>query len=235
MRLRLEYGGVLIKKRIGIGLALSAFVALAAVLAVWDLRLRDDGPQEAAQSKEATKGSDGRTVALGIKGTVEYTVRDAEGNVKEHGVIHNTINGEGLNEIYNRITSAASGGAFDAIVALSVDVITDDPSDGVAGTSITDDLDGDSGIAGDQNQADGTVTTDFGTETGNGTVAVTFTAQLNAVSVKQVVLTKAAVDDTSQGPNPTVVDADILAYQDVPDVTLNTNDTVQYTWTLDVD
>ena len=27
----------------------------------------------------------------------------------------------------------------------------------------------------------------------------------------------------------------LVAYVDVPDITLNTNDTVQYTWTVDVD
>ena len=222
--------------RVTVGIsALATLVAVAAVLVLLDLAPREEASEAAVKASAVTPGPDGRTVAVGLKGIVEYTVRDANGKVKAHGVIHNTINGEALNEIFNRITSVASGGAYDAIVALSVDAATDDPSDGVTGSSIADDLDGDTGVAGNQNPADGTVTTDFGTETGNGTVAVTFTAVVNGVSVKQVVLTKAAVDDTGQGQNPAIVDADILAFQDVPDVTLNTNDTVQYTWTMDVD
>ena len=173
-----------------------------------------------------------------MTGILAYTVRDANGNLRDHGIIHNTVNDpEAINEVFNRILTTASGGAYDGIAALSVPAGgsgSDDPSDGVDASSITLDLDGDSGTNGEQNPADGTVTTDFGTESGNGTVVVTFTALANGVDVKQVVLTKAAEDNTAGGADA-IADADIFAFLDVADVTLNTNDTVQYTWTVDVD
>ena len=161
--------------------------------------------------------------------------------MKEHGIIHNTVNDpEALNEVFNRISTNANSGAYDGIAALSVPASgggsPDDPSDGVDAASITLNLDGNSGTNGYQNPADGTVTTDFGTESGNGTVVVLFTAQANSVSVKQVVLTKADENKTDSGPGAVAIpDADIFSYLDVADVTLNIADTVQYTWTVDVD
>ena len=135
-------------------------------------------------------------------------------------------------------SGAASGGAYDGIAALSVPATGggDDPSDGVDASSITLNLDGNSSTNGHQNPADGAVTTDFATEPGNGKVTVTFTAQANGVEVKQVVLTKAAEDRTDAGGGAAAIaDADIFSFLDVADVTLNINDTVQYTWTIDVD
>ena len=169
---------------------------------------------------------------------VEFIVRDADGNIKERGVIRNTIDPKALDETFIRLVQGTGGAVagYDAIVALSVDVAADNPAvGGVTGSSITEDLDGDSAVTTThENPADGTVTapTDG---SGQGTIVVTFTARADGVQVKQVVLTKAGEDDTSGGgPNPAIADSDILAYQDVSDVTLSTDDTVQYTWTIDV-
>ena len=223
---------------------LSLLIMLALVLAsvaFWSLvPLGQSKPPETMRSHPPEQQPDGRKAPVRLTGTLEYTVRDANGNVKEHGIIHNTVNDpEALNEVFNRISGTASGGAYDGIAALSVAASgggdADDPSDGVDALSITLLLDGDSGTNGDQNPADGTVTTDFGTESGNGTVVVTFTAQANGVKVKQVVLTKAAEDNTLVGGADAIADADIFSYLDVADITLNTNDTVQYTWTVNVD
>lgn len=219
------------KKVILAGLVVQVMLVLGAIAGVWALGSGEEAPQKDIQSNQAADQPQGRVASVGITGIVEYTVRDPSGNVKEHGVIENTINAEALNEVFNRITGAASGGAYVGIAALDV---PDDPSGGVAGASMTKKLDGDSGTAGNQNPADGAVTTDFGTETGNGTVSVTFTATGDNVSVLQVVLTKSVENDTLAG-NLSIADADIFAFQDLPDVTLNTNDTVQYTWTVDVD
>ena len=222
-------------------LPLLIVVALvAASAALWHLFPRGQNkPPETVRTDPPVQQPDGRSVPLRLIGTLEYTVRDANGNVREHGVIHNTVNDpEALNEIFNRISGTASGGAYDGIAALSVPATgggADDPSDGVLDTSITLNLDGDNGTVGHQNPADGTITTDFGTESGNGTVVVTFTALANGVEVKQVVLTKAAEDNTLVGGAASIDDAEIFSYLDVADVTLNTNDTVQYTWTVDVD
>ena len=170
----------------------------------------------------------------GIRGIIDYKVMSAAGELIEEGRIFNTVNNEGKDETFNRIAGTGTGNAFDGIVALDVTVGTDDPSDGTLSTSITLLLDGDSGAGGNQNPADGTVVTDFGTENGNGTVQVTFTATANGVSVLQIVLTRADENDTVGGA-VAITDAETFAYVDVPDITLNTNDTVQYTWTIDVD
>ena len=76
---------------------------------------------------------------------------------------------------------------------------------------------------------------DLTTEPGSGKVTVTFTAQADGVEVKQVVLTKSAEDATDVDGAVAIADADIFSFLDVADVTLNINDTVQYTWTVDVD
>lgn len=152
----------------------------------------------------------GRTTAgTGISGIIEYTVRGPDGKIKEHDIIYNTVNDEGLNDTFNLITATGSG-TYDGIAALSVTVAADDPSDGVLSTSIELLLDGDSVTGGDQNPADGTVTTDFGSETGNGTVAVTFTAT-GAADVLQIVLTRSIEDATGDGALA-IADSDIFAY-----------------------
>jgi len=222
------------KKIILAGLVVQVMLVLGAIAGVWALGSGEEAPQKDTQSNQAADQPQGRVASVGITGIVEYTVRDPSGNVKEHGVIENTINDEALNEMFNRITGAASGGAYVGIAALSVDAGTDDPSNGVDGASMTKKLDGNSSLGGNQNPADGAVTTDFGTEPGNGTVSVTFTATGDNVSILQVVLTKSLENDTVAGNLP-IADADIFAFQALPSVTLNTNDTVQYTWTVDVD
>ncbi|MBI4307055.1 MAG: hypothetical protein HY678_12115 [Chloroflexi bacterium] len=227
----------------GVGLlALAALVGWAVVRSLPPVeRARHVDPSpNLSKSRGVSPGSplpddDGSRARFGITGTIDYAVRDADGRIKAGGVIHNTINNDAKNEVFNRIAAGASSTAFDGIAALSVSVGTDDPSNGVLAGSIALNLDGDSGTSGNQNPADGTVTTQFSTDPGQGTISVTFTAKVDSVSVKQIVLTKAVEDDTAVGNGAAIADADIFAYVDVPDVTLNTNDTVQYTWTVNVD
>ncbi len=208
-------------------------IGIALILAsagFWSLVLLGQSkPPVTVRTQPPEQQPNGRKAPVRLTGTLEYIVRDANGNLKEQGIIHNTVNDpEALNEVFNRISATASGGAYDGIAALSVPASgggSDDPSDGVDASSITLLLDGHSGTIGNQNPADGTVTTDFGTESGNGTVVVTFTAQSDSVDIKQVVLTKASEDNTV-GRAAAITDADIFSYLDVADVTLNTNDTV---------
>jgi hypothetical protein len=94
-------------------------------------------------------------------------------------------------------------------------------------------LDGDSGAPGDQNPADGVVSAP-NDGSGQGTVAVTFTAQ-GAAEVQQLVITKAADDNTAAAGAVAIPDADIFSFVDVPDISLNNGDTVAYTWTINVD
>jgi hypothetical protein len=192
-------------------------------------------PDSPGESQGQSSDSDDSQIRFGIRGRIDYTVRDARGRVKVAGAIHNTVNNEAKNEVFNRISATGSSSRFDGIAALSVSVGSDDPSNGVVAGSIALNLDGDSATAGNQNPADGAVTTDFGADPGKGTIVVTFTAKADSVTVKQIVLTKSAEDDTAVSNGTTITDADLFAYVDVPDVTLNTNDTVQYTWTVNVD
>ena len=218
------------------GLVVSALVALVAIVAVWALSPGKEAPQATAPSNETADQPEGSDVSVGIKGIIEYMVWDANGTVKESGVIHNTINAEALDEVFKRIAGTSGDTAgYDGIAALSVPDMgggADDPADGVDSTSITLLLDGDSGTNGDQNPADGTV---GAPSSGAGTVVVTFTAT-GAADVKQIVLTKASEDNTLTGGGAVAIaDADIFAYVDVPDISLTASDTVQYTWTVDVD
>ena len=217
--------------------AIAVFVSAVALITVGTrvIELDDHEPtfSVVTNSDQQQPDSGGTSARTGIKGIVEYTVRGPDGKIKEHDIIHNTVNNEGLNDTFNLITATGLG-VHDGIAALSVAVGTDDPSDGVLSTSITLLLDGDSGTGGEQNPADGTVTTDFGTETGNGTVDVTFTATGSA-DIRQIVLTRATEDDTLVGGAAAIADADIFSYVDVPDISLSASDTVTYTWTIDVD
>ena len=218
-------------------LALAAsVVAVLALVAVQSLGPGGETTQTAVQLGDEAATSGGDASEVGIKGIIEWTVWDASGKVKTSGVIHNAVNDEAKNETFNRIAASATGGAYDGIAALQVAVGTDDPANGTDADSLTDNIDGNVGeCTSYENPADGTVATDFGTETGNGTVTVTFTACNDSVDVMQIVLTKAAEFNNAAGGGVAIADDDIFAYVDVPDIVLNTGDTVQYTWTVDVD
>ena len=223
------------KKIIGAGLVVLALLSLVAVVAVWVLSPGDEASKTAGALDQGADEPEDRDVLLTIKGTIEYTVRDPDGNIREHGVIHNTLEPKALDVAFSRLIEGTGGvvAGYDAIGAMAVTVGTDDPADGVQGTSMTDDLDGDSSVTTThENPADGTVNAPSD-ESGSGTVAVTFTARADGVSILQIILTKASENDTAVG-NVNIADADILAHQDLPDVTLNTDDTVQYTWTIDL-
>jgi hypothetical protein len=171
----------------------------------------------------------------GVRGIVDYKVISAAGALIEEGRVFNTVNNEAKDETFNRIAGSITGDAFDGIAALDVAVGTDDPKNGTLSSSITLLLDGDSGTGGDQNPSDGAVATDFGSENGNGTVQVTFTAASDGVQVTQIVLTRAIEDDTTDSGANAIPNEETFAYVDMPDITLSTNDKVRYTWTVDVD
>ena len=222
-------------------LALAAsVVAVLALVAVRALGPGGETTQTAVQLGDEAATSGGDASEVGIKGIIEWTIRDANGKVKTSGVIHNTVNASHAHdEVFYRIANVSGGSAgdYDGIAALSEGSIadggTEDCSDGVLAGSIALNLDGDSAVSTThENPADGTVGTP---SAGDGTVQVTFTARLDSVDVKQVVLTKSAEDDTAGGGALAIADADIFAYVDVPNIVLNTGDTVQYTWTVQVD
>lgn len=171
-----------------------------------------------------------------INGYLSQVVFDKDGNEVSRWDHHNTVNIQGLDNTFRMITTGTnySTGGFDAIAALSAGTSTDDPADGVVSGSVALLLDGSGDDGTHENPADGVVTTAFGTERGNGTVVVTFTAK-GAVTIEQIVLTSVAEDDTASGGAVALPDPEIFAYIDVPNVSLGTGDSVQYTWTIDVD
>lgn len=225
-------------------------VAIAAATGVvtWALGSGEEDAPVAAQSQDGAvtetaanvrEGSRGPGVSFGISGIIEYVVRDGDGNIKEQGIIHNTTNDpEGLDEVLALTIGTAVTGTsakFDDIGALCVSVATDNPADGTLATSLCDNLDGSGDGAGTLKNNPQTGTVAEVSESGNGTIIVTFVADGGAVTVAQIILTKRGNFDNTGAGGVAIVDADILAYQDVPDVNLADADSVQYTWTLDYD
>lgn len=203
---------------IGIGAAILFVVFLAGLILL-------GGRHTGGGSAPGTRSS------LGLAGMVHYTVRDAGGAVRSSDTVHNTVNDAAKNEVFKRIALASAGDPYDAIVAISSD--SDSPSNGILANNVTTNLDGDLDTAGNQNPAKGTVNTLFDSQVGAGTVQVTFTAESDDVTIKQIALTRNAAADTTGGTTAISSD-DIFSYVDVPNVTLNTGDTVQYTWTVTV-
>ena len=233
-----------------LGLIFFAVVALVAATGVvtWAMGSGDEDAPVAVQNQDGlasttvaklSQGSGGPGVSFGISGIIEYVVRDGDGNIKEQGIIHNTTNDpEGLDEVLALTIGTAVTGTsakFDDIGALCVAVGTDNPNDGTDAASLCDNLDGSGDGAGTLKNNPQTGTVAEVSESGNGTIIVTFVADGAAVTVAQIVLTKRGNFDNAGAGGVAIVDSDILAYQDVPDVNLADADSVQYTWTLDLD
>lgn len=188
-------------------------------------------------------GSNGAAGGLGetskLRGTVSWIHTNSEGAVLGIGAKSNTINAsDGLDEVLARVIGTAASGtddAFDTIAALCDTAGNDDPVDGTDAASLCDNLDIESGSPGGTKFANGAGAVAEVAETGNGTIILTFEADGGAVTIMQIVLNKAAAFDNTGDGGVAIVDADVLAYQDVADVALADTDTVQYTWTLDFD
>ncbi len=218
------------KNLIILSLGLSVVTALSLFFGIVS-KGNQDNASDKLLKVDWQRQSEDTSARTGVKGIVEYTVRDESGQIYDHGIIHNTVNAEGIDDLFNLITGNSGSGAYDGIAAIHD--AAEDPSDGTDIGDITLLLDGDTGTSGNQNPADGTILTDFGTENGNGTVSVTFVAQ-GAADIRQLVLTRAVEDDTVGGAIA-IADNEIFAYVNVPDISLAASDTVTYTWTVDVD
>ena len=70
-------------------------VVLAVVgVAVWQsFWTGGSGPAQADLGNQADTRPDGEDSPVRLKGTIEYTVRDADGSIKEQVVVRNTVNG----------------------------------------------------------------------------------------------------------------------------------------------
>lgn len=150
-----------------------------------------------------------------IVGSIEYTVRDANGVVKEHKAIHNTILSGLLNDARARLgidgTTIGNSDLYNNIQAVGSDLSGTTPTNLQLSSNL------------DANPASGTAAT--ATESGNYTVTKTFTAS-GASTIEELQLTKgAAANGTAETPG---------AWQNVS-ITLASGDTLAVTWTIDID
>ena len=172
---------------------------------------------------QATDDS-GDAEKLGIKGTIAYVIRDADGNIKEDVIIHNTTMPSLLNAAATRLvlgTTTAANTMFDDIQLCS------DNGSGLACTVIDITQEGGSY----PNPATTTATGPAGVDDGIGTFQAqnTFTCTQDAgcTAIEEIQL---AAGDGVSG----VAGSPVGAWQNVS-MTLNDNDTVQITWTVDID
>jgi len=177
--------------------------------------------------------------ALRYHGSIEYTITGADGRLKLHKTIPNTINADpNLETVMERLiktgTVVASDAAlFTRIVAFTATTSTDDPAGGFDLSSVTLSLEGDTGVTGAQNPAQGTYTNVGTALDGDGKITVTFTASADGTVVRQLALVKTAADDTASGGAVAIPDADVLAYKAV-NITLDNGDTLQIEWTTNI-
>ncbi len=195
-----------------------AFVAIAAIALV---ALTAMMVIQAGRNGEA--GLSSPSGSFSVQGWVSYVVRDASGNITATGAEHNTINSDpALDKIWADVINSGTN-TYKRVGVLSVAVGTDNPSDGVTNTSVLTMTT--NGVT--SNNVDGTATAGSA-GSGTGTVAATFTGQGSGGTITQIVLHNESGTLATTG----ITDAKILAYQDVPDVTLAAGDTVTYTWTI---
>lgn len=197
-----------IARRSFVVLTLVAMVAMAMV-GLWQLGYSQGGAGSVATDV-------GR-----IRGLIEYEVRDASGRVKEHRVIHNATLAALLNDARTRLgvdgafTGLGNNDLYDNIQAVSSDLSGATPTNAQLTTSIG------------SNPVDGTnATASIGADvSGNYTVITTFTAT-GAATIEELQLTKgAATSGAAEAPG---------AWQNVA-ITLANGDTLQVTWTIDID
>ena len=198
---------------LAIGLAFLAGVALVVGIAVW-------GPLFDGGDSDPVIAMAGGQEGLGLRGMVEYTVLDHDGNVKDYGVYHNTIIDDGFNAFRDRLFSSSTtvstgaGSKFTAIRLGSTTTTQTQIEAGTYGTKVT--------TAGTNPANDPAENTSTGTD-GQAIIDVTFTAT-GAATIQQILLVK----ETDGG---TIADGDVFAFQDV-NITLANSDTVTFTWTI---
>ncbi|MCH8988689.1 MAG: hypothetical protein IIA92_07765 [Chloroflexi bacterium] len=169
---------------------------------------------------------------------VEYWHRDSDGNLLQYGKDHNAITVEGLDAAVDHLLSQTvqdalgADDAFDKIILLTANASVDPASDGFTAANIALDIDG-TNVAGgaDLNPADGVLSGTGGLD-GVGIITVTFVSDVDSNAIAQMGLINQAAIDTASTTEADIIAADILASLDIT-VTLNTNDTLQITWTID--
>ena len=177
------------------------------------------------------------------KGFVEWSVFDANGNLKQYNNSHNALNtDQGLSDTVNRLiggvtteidlivgsTEGTGADSFARIFLAEVarsaggDAQVYESTDQVenVGSDTADDTVG-------SNPAQGVVTASTGAN-GSGTVVLTFEAEATETITELALVTTASRTAATDGA---IADTAILAVQDV-DITLADEDTLAITWTV---
>ena len=212
-------------KPIMIGVPAVMVTVLVAVLALWAW-----GPIGASGGGASSNAT--------LLWNVEYWHHNADGELLQHKIDHNTLTDKGLDAAMNRllnqtvVTELGATDAFDKIVLLGA---SDPASDGFLAGSILLAADGtnEPGDTVANNPALGEFA-DVTADDGAGTITVTFVAEDDGVAALQMGLVKTVALDTFANTEVDIVAADILASLDIT-VTLATDDTLTITWTVDAD
>jgi hypothetical protein len=185
--------------------ALLLAAALIAALALW-----------------AWNGSGGRgTEGTRVVANVEYTVRDAAGNVKDHGFFHNAATRHLLGDARTRLSTAVAADAlntYDDVALCTTNVSGATPAEGFLGVAC---------VALSANVANPDLNngvTDGGTSTPTYAITANYTATAASV-IREIQLVKGAVASTI--PVLTTVGAARAVTID-----LANTDTLAITWTI---
>ena len=203
-------------KPIAIGVPALLAIALAVVLALWALGGSGGG---GALAEEA-----------GVTGIIEYSVLDSGGVVKAHEVIHNTTVSGFLNAAASRLSVAGTVAATGVYENLQLCNINNTGDVCTSGQLIANIKDAAGGAANNPaGAADTTVTGPSGVADGVGSYQVqdTFFCGGTCAKILKLELTAGAATVGS-------ADGVLGAYQAV-DVTLSSGDSLQLTWTVDID
>lgn len=215
-------------KPVLLGVPMLMVAAMVAVLALWAMGIMGGGGGVFG----------GPSSVAGATWNVEYWHRDSEGNLLAYGKDHNAVTAEGLDAAVDHLLSQSvqdglgADTAFDKIILLSANASSDPASNGFTNTNIVLDIDGTNVPGGtDFNPANGVLSGTGGLD-GVGVITVTFVSDVDSNAILQMGLVNTPAIDTAGNPEAAIAAADILASLDIT-VTLNTNDTLQITWTID--
>ena len=208
------------RKPMAIGAPVALAIALLVLLAMWAWGGFGGGSSLAERTS--------------LTGTLEYTVRDTDGIVKLHKVIPNTTTTGGLNAAASRLSVAQTVAATDVFENLQLCDVNN-----TADVCTTAQLVGDIkvAVAGAANNpagaADTAVTGPGGVADGVGSYQVQdtfFCDTAGGGSCTKILKLELTAGNGTAG----TADSTLAAFQAV-DVTLADEDSIQVTWTIDID
>ena len=204
-------------KPIAIGVPALLAIALAVVLALWALGWGGGG---GAMTEEAS-----------ITGVIEYYVRDSNNAVTEHMVIHNTTLDGFVNAAANRLSVAQTVAATDVYENLQLCDVNNTGDVCTTSQLIASIKDAAGGAANNPaGAADTDVSGPGGVADGVGSYQVQDTFFCGSGDCAKILKLELTAGNGAAG----TADATLGAFQAV-DVTLASGDSIQITWTVDID